>query len=146
MGIEITADREPRPLWGAIGKGAMCRCPRCGTGKLFRAYLKVSDACPVCGEQLHYHRADDLPPYIAIFIVGHVLVGTMLHLEMSTPLHPYFYLLIMVSLALFLPLVLLPSIKGAVVGLQWAQRMHGFDPLHRDPALPDELAAPAGRQ
>jgi len=146
MGIELTTGREPRPLWGAIGRGARCRCPRCGTGKLFRAYLKISDACPACGEELHHHRADDLPPYIAIFIVGHVLVGVMLHLEMATPPHPYFYLLTMVPLALFLPLLLLPAIKGAVVGLQWAQRMHGFDPLHRDPALPDDVAAPAGRQ
>ena len=34
----------------------------------------------------------------------------------------------MVPLAIILPLVMLPSIKGAVVGLQWANRMHGFDP------------------
>lgn len=133
-------------MWTAIGRGMLCRCPSCGKGKLFRAYLKVNDACPVCGEQLHHHRADDLPPYIAIFIVGHVLVGTMLHLEMSTPAHPWVYLLTMVPIALLLPPALLPSIKGAVVGLQWAQRMHGFDPLHRDPALPDEISVPAGRR
>jgi hypothetical protein len=34
---------------------------------------------------------------------------------------------------------MLPSIKGAVVGLQWANRMHGFDPSHRDPAAPDPI-------
>lgn len=146
MGIEVTVDGERRPLWGSIGRGALCRCPHCGTGKLFRAYLKVNDACPACGEQLHHHRADDLPPYIAIFIVGHILVGTMLHLEMSTPAHPYVYLLTMIPLALFLPLALLPSIKGAVVGLQWAQRMHGFDPQHQDPALPDEMPTAARPQ
>jgi uncharacterized protein (DUF983 family) len=145
MGIDISVEREPRQLWAAIGKGTRCRCPHCGEGKLFRAYLKINDACPACGEQLHHHRADDLPPYIAIFIVGHLIVGAMLHLETSTPIHPHIYLLTMVPLALFLPLALLPSIKGAVVALQWAQRMHGFDPLHRDPALPDGMAAPAGR-
>jgi hypothetical protein len=32
---------------------------------------------------------------------------------------------------------MLPSIKGAVVGLQWANRMHGFDASVRDPALPE---------
>jgi hypothetical protein len=32
---------------------------------------------------------------------------------------------------------MLPSVKGGLVGFQWAQRMHGFDPNHRDPAEPD---------
>ena len=29
-------------------------------------------------------------------------------------------------------LVLLQPIKGVVIGWQWAQRMHGFDPNHKD--------------
>ena len=39
--------------------------------------------------------------------------------------------------AIVLPLVTLPSIKGAVVGLQWANRMYGFDPANRaqDPGM-----------
>jgi uncharacterized protein (DUF983 family) len=37
----------------------------------------------------------------------------------------------MVPLALIMPLAMLPSIKGAVVGLQWANYMHGFDPAQR---------------
>jgi uncharacterized protein (DUF983 family) len=72
-------------------------------------------------------------------IVGHVLVGLMLHLEMSWHINPVMYLYTMVPLAVVLPLAMLPSIKGAVVGLQWAQRMHGFDELYRDPAAPDEI-------
>jgi uncharacterized protein (DUF983 family) len=31
-----------------------------------------------------------------------------------------------------LPLLMLPSIKGFIVGLQWANRMHGFDPRNRE--------------
>lgn len=138
MTVEITMEREPRPLLQAVGKGLRCRCPRCGQGKLFRAYLKVNDRCPVCGEELHHHRADDLPPYISIVILGHILVGLMLHMEMNMSVQPYVYLLIMVPLAVFLPLIMLPSIKGAVVSLQWANFMHGFDPAHRDPAAPEE--------
>jgi hypothetical protein len=26
----------------------------------------------------------------------------------------------------------LPPVKGAIVGWQWANYMHGFDPTHRD--------------
>jgi len=138
MGVEII-DTEKRNLWQAIGRGAMCRCPKCGEGKLFRAYLKVNDTCPVCGEELFHHRADDLPPYISIVIVGHILIGAMLEMEMRfNDVNPMYYVATLVPLAIVLPLALLPSIKGAVVGLQWANRMHGFDPSVRDPALPEE--------
>jgi len=132
MAIDIQTYREPRSLWRAIGNGVMCRCPNCGKGKLFRSYLKVADSCSECGEELNHHRADDFPPYIAIFIVGHVLVGWMLHAEMSGPVDPMLYVWTMIPLAIVLPLIMLPSIKGAVVGLQWANYMHGFDPARRN--------------
>ncbi len=139
MAVEITMDHERRPLVPALLNGARCRCPKCGEGKLFRAYLKVNDACPVCGEELHYHKADDLPPYISIIIFGHILVGALLHMEMTMTVQPYVYLMTLAPLAVILPLVMLPSIKGAVVALQWANYMHGFDPSHRDPAAPDAI-------
>ncbi|MEQ1771093.1 MAG: DUF983 domain-containing protein [Devosia sp.] len=128
---------DSRALGPAIGRGAMLRCPHCGKGHLFRSYLKVSDKCDHCGEQLNLHRADDFPPYIALVIVGHLLVGLMLHLEMSYSIQPWVYMVTMVPAAIILPLLLLPSIKGAVVGLQWSQRMHGFAADRQtDPALP----------
>lgn len=116
-----------RDVWRAIRNGLLCRCPRCGKGPLYRRYLKISDACPICGLQLSGHQADDLPPYIGITIVGHILIVGIMHYELSgAAIEPWVYLVIAVPLALILPLVLLPSIKGAVVGLQWANRMHGF--------------------
>ncbi|HEY0919422.1 DUF983 domain-containing protein [Devosia sp.] len=139
MPIDVTVDRQPRPLLPAVGKGLRCRCPKCGEGKLFRSFLKVNDECPVCGEELHHHKADDLPPYISIIIFGHILVGAMLHMEMTMTIAPYVYLLTLAPLAVILPLAMLPSIKGAVVGLQWANYMHGFDPTFRDPAAPDAI-------
>jgi uncharacterized protein (DUF983 family) len=139
MTVEITIPTsERRELMPAILKGLRCRCPKCGEGKLFRAYLKVADRCSNCGEEFFHHKADDLPPYLAIIIVGHIIIGLMMELSATTTLEPFWYLVTMVPLALFLPLAMLPSIKGAVVALQWANRMHGFDPRHRDPALPDE--------
>ena len=29
---------------------------------MFRAYLKVADACEHCGEELHHQRADEIGP------------------------------------------------------------------------------------
>lgn len=139
ISYETHAAPAPRSMGRAIWNGLRCRCPNCGEGKLFRAYLKVDDTCPKCGEELFHHRADDFPPYIAIFIVGHVLVGAMLHMEMTQAASPMTYLLTLIPLSIVLPLLMLPSIKGAVVGLQWSVGMHGFDPTQRDPALPDDM-------
>jgi uncharacterized protein (DUF983 family) len=131
-------DLETRAVWPAVLNGMRLRCPKCGKGHMFRAYLKVADTCDVCGEELFHHRADDMPPYLSILIVGHIIVGLMLEMEFHAEIAPWVYLATMVPAAIILPLALLPSIKGAIVGLQWANRMHGFDPANRhpDPALP----------
>ena len=131
MGVKVQA-LDARSVGQAMWRGALCKCPNCGQGHIFRAYLKVADTCDVCGEELFHHRADDFPPYIAIMIVGHVLVGLMLHMEMTWHVNPAVYLYTLLPLAIILPLAMLPSIKGAIVGMQWASRMHGFDPAHQD--------------
>lgn len=131
MSVDVRTDRDKRVVWQAMWNGMKCRCPNCGKGKLFRAYLKVADTCSNCGEELHWHKADDMPPYISIIIVGHLIIGLMMELESTAPQEPWVYLATMVPLALIMPLAMLPSIKGAVVGLQWANYMHGFDPAHR---------------
>lgn len=137
MAVDIQTVRPQRPLMRAIGNGIACRCPACGKGKLYSRYLKIADTCSNCGTKLSSARADDFPPYIAIFIVGHVLVGWMLHSEMSGPVNPMFYVWTMIPAAILLPLVMLPSIKGAVVGLQWANYMYGFDPTRGDTSRSD---------
>jgi uncharacterized protein (DUF983 family) len=58
----------------AMKRGFLGHCPACDKGRLFGRFLKVVDQCEACGTEFHHHRADDLPPYIVIFIVGH-LVG-----------------------------------------------------------------------
>ncbi len=64
----------PSRFGQAVWRGFRGRCPACGEGRVFRAFLKVNDACPRCGEELHHHRADDFPAYLVIAIVGHILV------------------------------------------------------------------------
>ena len=137
MPVTLAAtDTERRSVGSAVWNGVRLRCPHCGTGHMFRAYLKVADHCDVCGEELFHHKADDMPPYLSILIVGHVIVGLMLHLEMTYTIAPWVYVATLVPLAALMPLVMLPSIKGAVVGMQWANRMYGFDPVNRvDPTL-----------
>jgi len=118
---------EKRDVWTAMKRGFRSRCPRCGEGKLFRAFLKVDDHCSVCGLDFTPHRADDLPAYLVILIVGHIVVPTALWIETNYAPAVWLQLSIYLSFTLIASLALLQPVKGAVVGLQWALRMHGFD-------------------
>ncbi len=142
--IEIETPDAPaaaadRPVQGAMLNGLRHRCPKCGTGALYKSYLKVNDACPACGEELHHQRADDAPPYVTIFIVGHIVVGGILSLEQSYEPPTWVHLSIWLPLLLVLSLWLLPRVKGAFVGLQWALRMHGFGGDGHDAAAPHAI-------
>ncbi len=125
-----------RNTWTSVARGFVGRCPHCGQGKLFRAFLKVTDRCEACGEDFSHQRADDFPAYIVILIVGHILVPTALLVETEfSPSYPV-QLAVWLPLALVLSLALLQPVKGAIVGLQWALRMHGFGELPDADAMP----------
>lgn len=131
MTVEITtplstAATSDRPVQQAMLRGAARKCPSCGTGRLFDGYLKVNDACPSCGEELHHQRADDAPPYFTMFIVGHIVVGLVLMVEDLYAPSLWVHALLWTPIVLGMSLGLLPRIKGALIGLQWALRMHGF--------------------
>jgi uncharacterized protein (DUF983 family) len=122
-----SAPEAKRSVWTALKRGLRGRCPRCGEGKLFRAFLKVDDHCPVCGLDFTPHRADDLPAYLVIVIVGHIVVPMILWIETDYSPPVPLQLAIYLPFTLILSLLLLQPVKGAVVGVQWALRMHGFD-------------------
>ncbi len=122
----IEYEGSPRSVWNAMGRGATFKCPACGEGHVFRKYLKVADTCDSCNQDLSHHRADDAPPYFTIFIVGHIIVPLMLWVEMAYRPEIWIHSAIWAPLTLILALMILPITKGAVVGLQWALRMHGF--------------------
>jgi uncharacterized protein (DUF983 family) len=151
MPIEINTAAAPaaaaphRDVWSAMLAGWRCRCPACGRGRLFRAFLKVADTCPECSEALHHQRADDAPAYFTMVIVGHVIVGGILALEKARHPETWVHLVIWLPLMAAMTLFLLPRIKGALVGLQWANRMHGFGGIPDAPE-PDPAAGIAEQE
>jgi uncharacterized protein (DUF983 family) len=134
--IVWTPDSAPatkRNVWTAMKRGFRGRCPRCGEGKLFRAFLKVDDHCSVCGQDFTPHRADDLPAYLVIIIVGHIMVPLALMIETNYAPAVALQLAIYLPATLIASLLLLQPVKGTVVGVQWALRMHGFDEHNPEP-------------
>lgn len=133
-----TIQQTHRRVWPAMRRGLFGKCPSCGEGRLFRAYLKVEDECASCGQELHHHRADDAPPYFTIFISGHIIIPLMILVERFWAPALWIHMALWLPLTVILCMALLPPIKGALVGLQWALRMHGFageddDPVNAPP-------------
>jgi uncharacterized protein (DUF983 family) len=118
----------PRSWKSASLRGFAKSCPACGKGQLYGGFLQVNPVCSDCGLELHHQRADDAPPYLTIFIVGHIIVPLMLLVEKVWHPELWIHSVLWLPLTLFLSLWLLPRIKGAVIGLQWAFGMHGFAP------------------
>ena len=133
-----TLSADARPLPPALRKGLLQRCPRCGKGKLFSKFLKTVQHCESCGEAIHHHRADDAPPYFTMLIVGHIVVPALLLAEQWWAPPTWAHMVVWLPLSCLLVYLILPRVKGALVGLQWAWRMHGFAETDSD----DRAAGP----
>ena len=131
---DMNADVQPaehRPKLRSIWRGVLRRCPRCGKGDVLAGYLAVTPRCCVCGECLGHIKADDGPAYFTVLIVGHIVVPVSLWVEQvwAPPVIPHLIVAVLVTCLLIWQM--LPSAKGAVVGLMWALGLRG-DERHGD--------------
>lgn len=106
-------------LRGAVSRGGSGHCPRCGVGKLFSGYLKPAGTCSNCRVSLGAFRTDDIAPYFTILVVGHVVVPLILLAEQLFAPPEWAHWLIWPPSALLITLLVLPRIKGAVLGWMW---------------------------
>ena len=129
---ETQAEKPRRPVLQSMMRGAFNRCMNCVHGRLFDGFLQTRHACDKCGEEFHHHRADDAPPYFTITIVGHIVIPALLIVEVMWRPAIWIHMSIWLPLTILLSFALMRPIKGALVGLQWAIYMHGFDPEAED--------------
>ena len=126
-------------FFGAIWRGFCSKCPACGGGRLFVAFLKPVATCSACTEDWTHQRADDFPPYIVILVLGHVIVPGMASVEIA--FHPamWVHFALWFPLALILGVGLLQPVKGAVIAYQWWHGMGGFSESRRRSKSRDPL-------
>ena len=105
-----------------LKRGLRRRCPNCEKGPLFRGYVKVEETCPACGHDNGQYRADDAGPYFTILLVGHLVVGPMLFFPFIWKAPLALVLGSTLPVIAVLTLVLLPVVKGAVIGVQWGMK------------------------
>ncbi|MDC7682558.1 DUF983 domain-containing protein [Asticcacaulis sp. BYS171W] len=110
---------EKATLWTAVKRGLQRKCPACGEGRAFRAYLKIVDQCDHCQTPLGLYPCDDGPAYITMLLVGHIVIGPLFALDFFWK-YPLGIVIPITLVALgLLTLVVLPFVKGGFLGLIW---------------------------
>jgi uncharacterized protein (DUF983 family) len=123
---EAVPSQNERDTKRAMLRGWRRKCPKCGRGPMLKSYLKVVDTCPVCREDLSHQKADDGPAYLTILLVGHLMAPALHFAFVYFRPDPLVLFTIFAVGCVGLSLYLLPRLKGAIVGLQWARGMGGF--------------------
>lgn len=106
---------EPNPFVA----GVLCRCPRCGKGRLFAGFLSLAPRCTKCGLDYSFADSGDGPAVFVIFAVGIIIVGLAAVVEAVFRPAPYVHLLIWIPATLVLSLALLRPFKATLVALQY---------------------------
>lgn len=120
------AEAPPRPV-SFLRAGLLCRCPNCGRGRLYAGYLKVVEKCAQCGFELRKHDAGDGPAVFVVLIVGAIVVGLALWVEIDYQ-PPYW-----VHLVIWTPAILggclgaLRPAKALLIAVQFKLKVLEFD-------------------
>lgn len=116
------AQASPSPF----AAGLSGRCPRCGRGRLFQGFLSVAPRCEACGLDLSVQDSGDGPAAFIILIVGFVVVGAALIVEVEYGWPVWLHLLVWLPLTVAGCLVLMRPFKGILIALQYRHRRHEF--------------------
>ena len=117
-------DRKPMSQPNPILTGLLCRCPRCGEGKLFSGYLKLAPTCAICGLDLAFADSGDGPAIFVIFLVAPLVIILALVTGSLVSIAPWMHLVLWIPTTLILCLALLPPFKGVLVNLQFRHDAH----------------------
>jgi uncharacterized protein (DUF983 family) len=115
-------DKAHWPPVEPVSAGLRGRCPRCGEGRLFSGMLTIAPRCGVCGLDNGFADAGDGPAVFAILIIGFIVVGLALWMEVSVNPPLWVHFLLWIPLVVVLSLVALRLIKGVLVTLQYANK------------------------
>ncbi|MBL8581515.1 MAG: DUF983 domain-containing protein [Rhizobiaceae bacterium] len=118
----MSQDQAHFPPVDPIQTGLKGRCPRCGEGRLFSGLLSVAPRCGVCGLDNSFADAGDGPAVFVILIIGFIVVGLALWMEVNYGPPLWVHFLLWIPLTVVLSLVALRLIKGVLISLQYANK------------------------
>ena len=122
----------PAPtVYDSAVRGLVCRCPRCGKGKLYAGFLTLRPSCEVCGLDYAFADAGDGPAVFVILIVGFIVIGSVLWLQVNYAPPIWVHILLFSPLTIILSLLSLRWCKGILIALQYRNNA-SEGRLHRD--------------
>ena len=110
------------PPQSSLVVGLKSRCPRCGEGKLFNGYLKVAPKCDKCDLDYTFIDAGDGPAVFIILIVGFIVVGLALFVEVTYQPPYWVHAVIWIPLTLILSIGLLRPFKAWLIAQQFKHK------------------------
>lgn len=118
----MSGDKAIWPPVEPVAAGLKGRCPRCGEGKLFSGFLTVGKQCGVCRLDYSFADAGDGPAVFVILIIGFIVVGLALWMEVTLSPPLWLHLLLWVPLTVVLSLGGLRLMKGVLITLQYRNK------------------------
>lgn len=118
----MSDDKAIWPPVDPIAAGLKGHCPRCGEGRLFSGVLSIGKRCSVCGLDYSFADAGDGPAVFVILIVGFIVVGLALWLEVTFNPPLWLHFILWIPLVLVLSLGALRLAKGVLVTLQYRNK------------------------
>jgi uncharacterized protein (DUF983 family) len=100
-----------------------CRCPRCGEGKLFDGLLTVAPRCSVCGLDLAAQDAGDGPAVFVVLILGALVVGLALLVEIEFAPPMWVHLLLWTPVVIGGAVALLRPLKAWLIAMQYRHHL-----------------------
>lgn len=104
--------------------GVTGRCPRCGEGALYDGFLDVGDRCTACGLDYSGQNSGDGSAFFIIMIVGFIVVGLALVLEVMFAPPVWLHMVLWLPLSLGLTLAMMRPAKGILIALQYRHEVH----------------------
>ena len=109
------SDTPVSPLKAGLG----CRCPKCGKGKLFKGFLNFENKCGVCELDYDMFDAGDGPAVFIILILGFIVVGLALVVEVKYQPPLWVHALFWGPMIIGGSIGMLRPMKGLMIAMQY---------------------------
>ena len=113
------ATSEPSPIVAAVGGN----CPRCGAHSLFDGWVRFARKCDSCGLDFDSFNVGDGPAAFLILIVGTIVTGGAIALELAAE-PPIWVHLIWLPVAAVLTIFGLRFAKAWLLAQEYRHRAH----------------------
>jgi len=116
-------DEAGYPPLSPLVTALACRCPRCGKGKLYQGLLAVAPRCPSCGLDLQAEDAGDGPAVFVVLILGAIVVGLAILVEIMFEPPIWVHLLMWTPVIFGGAILLLRPLKAWLIAMQYRHHL-----------------------